>query len=168
MEEKITFRRLKTPALIQKKYDDFVSMISKHKLSYKVYELTIKKLSSKKLYTMYVVHESELEIYNKMMDIIQNNIRNFLAALSPDYKREQIVSEDIGKYMWRNYHQTCVQPFAEINYGYCITCHKAQGSSYYDVFVDANDIMKNNKETEMKRCLYTAFSRTVNSLNILF
>ena len=40
--------------------------------------------------------------------------------------------------------------------------------SYYNVYIDAGDIMKNNKDTEMKRCLYTAFTRTENELNILF
>ena len=42
-----------------------------------------------------------------------------------------------------------IQPFANVNYGYAITCHKGQGSNFYNVFVDIEDIVKNNKEEEI-------------------
>ena len=75
--------------------------------------------------------------------------------------------DSISKVLWKNIHQNLIEPFAEVSYGYSITCHKAQGSNFYNVYIDANDIMKNMKENEMKRCLYTAFTRTVNNLRVL-
>jgi ATP-dependent exoDNAse (exonuclease V) alpha subunit len=60
-----------------------------------------------------------------------------------------------------------MNPFASVSYGYAITCHKAQGSNYKNVFVDFSDIVKNRNEEEMKRCTYTAVSRTIDNLYIL-
>ena len=38
---------------------------------------------------------------------------------------------------------------------------------YKNVFVDFSDIAKNNNFEEMKRCMYTAVSRTIENLYIL-
>jgi ATP-dependent exoDNAse (exonuclease V) alpha subunit len=87
---------------------------------------------------------------------------------STDLTKEKQINEYIGKPIWKHLHETLIEPFANVSYGYAITCHKAQGSNYYNVFVDASDLMKNNKESEMRRCLYTAFTRTENELHVLF
>jgi hypothetical protein len=99
----------------------------------------------------------------KEIQIITKKFISKLLSLS--YTTNQI--ELISKPIWKNIHQNIIEPFATVNYGYSITCHKAQGSNFYNVYIDANDIMKNIKENEMKRCLYTAFTRTVNNLKVL-
>jgi exodeoxyribonuclease-5 len=47
----------------------------------------------------------------------------------------------------------------KISYGYAMTVHKAQGSTYDTVIVDEDNIMLNKKTEERNRLLYTAFSR---------
>jgi len=97
---------------------------------------------------------------------IQGLIKKFISKLlTLQYTQSHI--DSISKVLWKNIHQNLIEPFAEVSYGYSITCHKAQGSNFYNVYIDANDIMKNMKENEMKRCLYTAFTRTVNNLKVL-
>lgn len=47
----------------------------------------------------------------------------------------------------------------DIDYGYGITVHKSQGSTYNTVFVNARDILSNSNEIERKKLLYVAISR---------
>ena len=69
--------------------------------------------------------------------------------------------------LWREWNRWLVNPFAEVNYGYSTTVHKSQGSTYYNVFADVHDILENTNTEEMKRCLYTALTRTSNQLHML-
>jgi len=49
--------------------------------------------------------------------------------------------------------------FHEIKYGYAITAHRAQGSTYESVFVDSQDILLNRNRKEAFQCFYVANSR---------
>jgi hypothetical protein len=169
IQTEINFKRFKNEQLLIKKFTEFYkSILNFYKLSYKCYELKVNKLGDLNKLTIYVIHDDDYFAYDKIISLIQNNIRKFLLSISPDLNKQKQVSEIIGKPLWKHFYEICVDRFATVSYGYSITCHKAQGSNYYNVYVDANDILKNNKDTEMKRCLYTAFTRTVNNLNILF
>ncbi|PHR85430.1 MAG: hypothetical protein COA59_00240 [Colwellia sp.] len=53
--------------------------------------------------------------------------------------------------------------FLHIKFGYAITCHKAQGSEWRNVFVDA---YHNQRMTKDYRWLYTAITRTADKLYI--
>ncbi len=46
------------------------------------------------------------------------------------------------------------------------TVHKAQGSTYDEVFIDLNDIGKNNKWREVARLVYVAITRAKNKVHI--
>jgi hypothetical protein len=169
LENEINFKKFKNEQLLRKKFNELIESIQKsYKLKYKCYELKVNKLGETKILSVYVIHDDDVLAYDRFMPLIQASIKRFLITNSPDLNREKLINEFIGKPLWKNFHNTCIEPFAQLSYGYAITCHKAQGSNYYNVFVDAGDIMKNNKESEMRRCLYTAFTRTVNELNILF
>ena len=48
---------------------------------------------------------------------------------------------------------------ADIRYCYCITVHRAQGSTFDYVFVDVKDILRNKIRTERQRLLCVAMSR---------
>ncbi len=64
--------------------------------------------------------------------------------------------------------QTCVtDKFAQLNYGYSITVHKSQGSTFKNVFIDISDILDNNNMDETSKCLYTAITRSSNSIELL-
>lgn len=49
--------------------------------------------------------------------------------------------------------------FHDIRYGYAITAHRSQGSTYEEVFVDSTDILKNPNRKEALQCLYVAVTR---------
>jgi exodeoxyribonuclease-5 len=55
----------------------------------------------------------------------------------------------------------------DIDYGYAITVHKSQGSTYENVGVTLSDIKKNGTLQERRKLIYVAVSRT-SKLNLLY
>ena len=116
--------------------------------------------------TLVVINDNELEKYKKHKDETNKAIKQFSKLIIDKYKTSQI-EKLVIKPLWKQWTKIFIEPFANVNYGYSITCHKAQGSSFYDVYVDLDDILKNRKINEAKKCAYTAITRTSNELNIL-
>lgn len=54
--------------------------------------------------------------------------------------------------------------FHDVRYSYASTAHKAQGSTYRNVYVDTADIMLNRNTIEAYRCLYVASTRPTTCL----
>ena len=54
--------------------------------------------------------------------------------------------------------------FHEVKYGYAITAHRSQGSTYETVWVDYQDILLNRARKEAFQCLYVACSRPTTRL----
>lgn len=54
--------------------------------------------------------------------------------------------------------------FQKIRYAYAITAHRAQGSTFANVYVDVGDILANSNRNEAKKCLYVACSRASTKL----
>lgn len=47
----------------------------------------------------------------------------------------------------------------QVKYGYCVTCHKAQGGQWKHVYIDMGGLGKDFSETDFYRWLYTAITR---------
>lgn len=54
--------------------------------------------------------------------------------------------------------------FHDVKYAYAITAHRAQGSTYENVYVDYQDILLNRERREAFQCLYVSCSRPTNGL----
>lgn len=54
--------------------------------------------------------------------------------------------------------------FHDVKYAYAITAHRAQGSTYENVYVDYQDILMNRERREAFQCLYVACSRPTTKL----
>ncbi len=76
------------------------------------------------------------------------------------------VEKKINK-LYKEYQSNIIECFAELNYGYCITVHKSQGSTFKNVFIDMNDILSNNNINETSKCLYTSITRSSQTLKLL-
>jgi exodeoxyribonuclease-5 len=65
---------------------------------------------------------------------------------------------------WKDFWATKAK-FNRIRYGYALTAHRAQGSTYTGtVFVDQQDILCNHNKVEAFRCLYVACTRATTNL----
>jgi len=67
---------------------------------------------------------------------------------------------------WQEWTQL-LEVFANVKYAYAITCHKAQGSTYGNVFLIEDDIDMNRRTLERNRIKYTAVTRASHELHIL-
>ena len=71
--------------------------------------------------------------------------------------------------LWLYIFNNIIDLFAEVGYGYCITSHKSQGSTYNNVYVDVSNILNYNRdEIDGLKCLYTAVTRTADNLHIFY
>jgi exodeoxyribonuclease-5 len=55
----------------------------------------------------------------------------------------------------------------QVKYAYAITCHKAQGGQWQNVFIDHGYLGEQNTELEFLRWLYTAFTRPTKQLFLI-
>lgn len=62
---------------------------------------------------------------------------------------------------WRQYWTMKDKVYANLSYAYALTAHKAQGSSFRNVFIAQKDILSNSnfEGKERYQCLYVAYSR---------
>ena len=54
-----------------------------------------------------------------------------------------------------------------LDYGYCISVHKSQGSNYNNVLVDMNNLFICKNKEELRQLQYVALSRTRNDVSLL-
>lgn len=142
-------------------------------------------------YKIYTIHKDSQTTYERMsnqIDIIINEIKektigDILSKNIQDNKKDKKdkknkmsnmeicalyseVDKKINK-IYRDILSNVIDCFAKLNYGYCITVHKSQGSTFENVYIDMDDILKNNNEEETMKCIYTAITRTSKTLQFL-
>lgn len=67
---------------------------------------------------------------------------------------------------WISYYKF-IRIFADVSFGYSITAHKAQGSTYDTTFVLEDDIDMNLNVVERNRIKYTAYTRSSRKVYVL-
>lgn len=167
-----SIRTMKGHILIESKCKQFINFLNQHikDLSFKCWALCVQKIGndSKKYHVVRVLDDEHSNKYNTLKSEISGYIIDFSRKMISTYKEKQgQIERLIINPLWKQWHVLLVAPFANVNYGYAISCHKGQGSNFYNVFVDVNDILRNNREYELKKCLYTAVTRAINELFLL-
>lgn len=115
-----------------------------------------------------VIDDHDIAKYEMIKNETNLIIKNFTKLMLSRYKSTlRQIEKYLIKPLWRYWHKLIISPFANVNYGYSITCHKAQGSNLYNVYVDLHDILQNKNSLESRKCAYTALTRTSNQLHIL-
>jgi ATP-dependent exoDNAse (exonuclease V) alpha subunit len=90
----------------------------------------------------------------------RNERSRYLQDLS---ELEQQARQQWTKPNWKAYFEL-KQQFAYLDYGYAITTHKSQGSTFQNVFVVDPDIDCNPNREEAAQCRYVAYSRAAKRL----
>ena len=86
--------------------------------------------------------------HQKILEALKNAAKH-----APENKR---------KWFWQQYFKS-MKVFADVSYGFAITAHKSQGSTYKNVFIDVADIVRNPNIEERNRILYTSITRASDS-----
>lgn len=121
--------------------------------------------------SIWVIHE---DMERKMETIILNTreaIHKFKKYFLRKYSKVKEIKILLDKLMttiWENFYGEVLDKFADISYGYSITTHKSQGSTFRSVYLHLPNIVKmNSNEEESYRCLYTAFTRSSKKVHLL-
>lgn len=85
---------------------------------------------------------------------------NEAQALAAQYKKDAKQTRN-----WQPYF-TIIQQWADLRPIHASTVHKAQGSTFREVFVDLNNIGKNNNWREVARLTYVAITRSSHRVHI--
>jgi hypothetical protein len=97
------------------------------------------------------------EMHDFFKDMAKNNKK--LWKNYYEFRRNNLIMVNIDKFrngMFRNTGETISK---DISFGYCITGHRSQGSTYNTVFVLENDIRENWLIKERNQIFYVATSR---------
>lgn len=119
--------------------------------------------------TIMCIHEDSIEQYNKDLEMIKNILLKIKKYIDKKYKHDIVFMNSILTRLWDFYYFQFMDQFANIIYGYAITTHKSQGSTYKNVYIDMSDIINNNPDNKNShQCLYTAITRASNKVNIYY
>lgn len=107
---------------------------------------------------IYVLRKEQIKEFNMLKDNIKNSIINLKNYIYKNLNKHD--NRFILKRIWEYYYINYIDIFADISYGYCITVHKSQGSTYENVFIDSKNILEYNRKDYINyKCLYTAITR---------
>jgi exodeoxyribonuclease-5 len=105
------------------------------------------------------------ELKKAYIDILHEDSEEDFRWLLNDLKSIAIEKKGKDK-SWIKYYEF-MRRFADVGYGYAITCHKAQGSTYDTTFVLEDDIDMNMDIVERNRIKYTSYTRSSRKLYVL-
>ena len=191
-EDKFRFEKIKNlksvdlPEEIATKFVKVITAINKilTTTTLDVYYMEVQKLSELKkkgetsTYDILTIHHNSEVNYNKLKEYFEAEmvkLKNSCYKMIEELKKAtdmikleylNIVEKKINR-IWKDWQTNVMDRFAQLNYGYAITVHKSQGSTFKNVFIDIMDIFENRNQKERLKCLYTAITRSSNSLELL-
>lgn len=146
------------------KLDDVFKDIQEINVQY--YDITLQNEKN-----IFVLSDKSKAQFNSIVELVKNNVKKFKKYILKKYKEFEEIKILIDALMlniWEFFYLNVLDTFADISYGYCITTHKSQGSTFNNVYIHLNNIIKKNSNVEESyRCLYTAITRTSKKINIL-
>lgn len=110
---------------------------------YKGYRVRVNEPQKDRDFTLFVLHESALEQWQARCDILKS-----LAIKATATRSES----------WKEFYNH-LRISAPVDYAFALTAHRAQGSTFDNVFVSYRDINRNPRMLERHKCLYVALTR---------
>ena len=146
------------PTEHNKLYNRFLNIFSKLTQIFQVDTLKIKSKRYSIDIDILIINTHCYTQYTQFVETVKSKIILF-------YKKTK--NEYLTKQLWKIFYSRVIEPYAHINFGYSITVHKAQGSTFDSVYIDITDINANQDINEMHRMLYTAITRVSDELAII-
>lgn len=119
--------------------------------------------------TIMCIHDNSIKQHQKDLDDIKVMLLKIKKHIDKKYKSDILFMNNILTRLWDFYYFQFIDQFADIIYGYAITTHKSQGSTYDNVYIDVADIIQNNpNDKNSHQCLYTAVTRASKKIKIFY
>lgn len=124
------------------------------------------------VYITVIAHQC-VDQYLANCDKIKSLIKTSYQSLMSNFKNNtttRLLIDYIFQQIWKTYYyRTYIWPFASVTYGYAMTTHKSQGSTYQNTFINIPNIIGCRKVDDIVRAksLYTAMTRAAKSTNVL-
>ena len=161
---------IKNDTILSKMINDFVELTKNKLIKVKYLTLDIETQSYHNDYLVNgsnciarVVHDDSKEEYTKLFETLKEHLvqigKFILTKSKNEFNKKLLIN------LWNFYYIHYVEVFADIGYGYAMTVHKSQGSTYENVYIHLNNIM--NNRNELKQCVYTGITRASKQLKIL-
>jgi nucleoside-triphosphatase THEP1 len=119
---------------------------------------------------VYYIHKSEYESFSEYQKQVRKEIEDQIDRIESLCKSEcngrcHTHRKEIDE-LWKVYHEAKKNICCPIDYAYCLSIHKSQGSTYNNVYLFLSDFiwMLNNKSSliEFFKLLYVGMSRSKN------
>jgi len=101
-------------------------------------------------------------LHSETASLSQEQTGKLFYAILEDYEDIPGKAGKIRK-IKQNPHYNCLQ----VKYGYALTCHKAQGGQWKNVFLDMGYLSNEHLGIDFYRWLYTAFTRATEKLYLI-
>lgn len=148
--------------LVDKTYNRLIKSFEKIDSEIEIDELRVQKtysnISIEDIGTKSNIKTISLSNQKKYITYI-DQIRADLELFYKQFKNEKHSSK-----LWEAYHKFLIDPYANLNFGYSITVHKSQGSTFSSVYVDVADISGIANTADVQKSLYTASTRASGEL----
>ena len=111
--------------------------------------------------TIYAPIKSEKSKFENLVNSIKETIHKIKKHIVANAEKKKYSAKQVFviQRLWEYFYYSYVDIFADISYGYCITVHKSQGSTYNNVYVDVSNILKYNRDDiDGLKCLYTSIT----------
>ena len=155
---------LELEELYLKKLEETIEELTS--LTIKHYILTLQDNKS-----IWVIHEDtkkEMEIVTEKTREQLHKFKKFFLRKYGKIKEIKVLLDKLMTTVWEYFYTEVLDKFADISYGYSITTHKSQGSTFRSVYLHLGNIINcNSNEEESYRCLYTALTRSSKKVQIL-
>ena len=122
-----------------------------------------------------------------LLDILKNIVKNSYEVKIALTRQDEFELKNINKIMNEDDHEShnnkyitmsqmlghylshvISSTYLEVDYGFVLTVHKSQGSTYNDVYIEYSNLLENKKNEEKYKLLYTAITRCSNKLHLFY
>lgn len=118
-----------------------------------------------------LAHETEVKTYSLKTTQIDTGLTYRLEVPINEILIKEILDDLANKAKqaknkreaWKLFWETN-DKFAKIRYGYALTAHRLQGSTYTDTWVTQEDVLSNSNSLEAFKCLYVTCTRPTTKL----
>lgn len=163
IENSVDYRVISRSKLIKNKHNIFG------------YDVTLRETISKNKYKFinaFIIDTNDYENlhnYAKIHDFLKETAKQNKKLWSDYYsfRKDNILMKTIDKQYKSGYRKADQIIVKDMDYGYSITSHKSQGSTYNHVFIMENDINDNWVTKERNQIKYVSFTRPTTSAVVL-